>query len=639
MKNKVRLLRITTVPVSLKLLLGGQLNYFRNKKYDVLAVSADGPEVIQEKINGVNHQVVPMTRKITPIQDLICLIQLIIIIRDFKPHIIHSHTPKAGLLGMLAGLMCGIPVRIHTVAGLPLMEKKGWLKNLLVAMEKLTYACATHVFPNSVGLMKYIETNITTSPKFGIIGSGSSNGIDTMVFSRRQQLEDSATAIRRKYGIGPDDMVFSFVGRVVKDKGIRELVEAFQIARERLPQKRVFLLVVGPLEQDLDPIPEDDLLFLTEDENVVLAGYQVDVRPWVMASDIFVFPSYREGFPNVVMQASCLEVPCIVTDINGCNEIVRHQETGLIVKPKEVEGLAHSMIMLALDPDMRQRMAQSARDYVTKHFDQHQIWEHINRTYETALREYRARKSNAEGLYRRFVKPALDKLVALMALIVASPVILLCMAILAIANKGHVWFTQSRPGKDGKMFKVLKFRTMTNARDANGALLPDDARLTTVGKFIRKTSLDELPQLINVLKGDMSFVGPRPLLEEYLPLYNEEQRLRHAVKPGITGWAQVNGRNAVAWEQRFAFDVWYVKNQSFALDIKILFMTVLKVFRAEGISSGTSATMERWTGNRPGNTSNGSHKLVRNSGNGNPSNKLHPDTYVDASVIRDIHQN
>src|SRR5690606_19461635 len=168
----------------------------------------------------------------------------------------------------------------------------------------LTYACATHVFPNSLGLRKYIEENIIVSPKFGIIGSGSSNGIDTMIFSRRQQLEDSAMAIRQKYGIGPDDIVFSFVGRVVKDKGIRELVEAFQITRERLPQKRVFLLVVGPLEQDLDPIPEDDLLFLTEDENVVLAGYQADVRPWIMASDIFVFPSYREGFPNVVMQAS-----------------------------------------------------------------------------------------------------------------------------------------------------------------------------------------------------------------------------------------------------------------------------------------------------------------------------------------------
>src|SRR5690606_31383770 len=136
-----------------------------------------------------------------------------------------------------------------------------------------------HVFPNSVGLRKYIEENITTSPKFGTIGSGSSNGIDTMIFSRRQQLVDSVLAIGQKHGIAPDDIVFSFVGRVVKDKGIRELVEAFQITRERLPQKRVFLLVVGPLEQDLDPIPEDDLLFLTEDEDVVLAGYQVDVRP------------------------------------------------------------------------------------------------------------------------------------------------------------------------------------------------------------------------------------------------------------------------------------------------------------------------------------------------------------------------
>jgi undecaprenyl phosphate N,N'-diacetylbacillosamine 1-phosphate transferase len=180
---------------------------------------------------------------------------------------------------------------------------------------------------------------------------------------------------------------------------------------------------------------------------------------------------------------------------------------------------------------------------------------------------------------------------------VAFPVFLICMVLLAIVNKGAIWFTQRRPGKKGKLFTVVKFKTMTDARDANGHLLPDHARLTPVGSFIRKTSLDEMPQLINVLKGDMSFVGPRPLLEEYLPLYNDEQRRRHDVTPGITGWAQVNGRNAISWPEKFAYDVWYVKHQSFLLDMKILFLTVAKVFKAEGISSETHVTMERWRGN------------------------------------------
>lgn len=200
-------------------------------------------------------------------------------------------------------------------------------------------------------------------------------------------------------------------------------------------------------------------------------------------------------------------------------------------------------------------------------------------------------------MYVSIIKPFFDRITALVVLIVASPLLVLSIILLWFANKGSVWFLQERPGKNGKIFRVLKFKTMTDERDAQGNLLPDDKRLTAVGKFVRKTSMDELPQMINVLKGDMSIVGPRPLLVEYLPLYNQQQIRRHEVKPGITGWAQVNGRNALGWPERFACDVWYVDNISFALDIKILFLTVVKVFKAEGVSSGTSVTMEKFRGN------------------------------------------
>lgn len=180
---------------------------------------------------------------------------------------------------------------------------------------------------------------------------------------------------------------------------------------------------------------------------------------------------------------------------------------------------------------------------------------------------------------------------------VLSPLILIVILLLAIANKGKVWFTQKRPGKDGKLFTVIKFKTMSDERDNDGHLLPDEKRLTPIGKFVRKTSIDEIPQLFNVLAGNMSFVGPRPLLTEYLPLYNSEQSRRHLVKPGITGWAQVNGRNTLSWKQKFAYDIWYVDHISFALDIKILFLTVIKVLKAEGISSESSLTMEKFRGN------------------------------------------
>jgi undecaprenyl phosphate N,N'-diacetylbacillosamine 1-phosphate transferase len=187
--------------------------------------------------------------------------------------------------------------------------------------------------------------------------------------------------------------------------------------------------------------------------------------------------------------------------------------------------------------------------------------------------------------------------VSFLALAIASPLIVIIILLLAVANNGKVWFTQKRPGKDGKPFTVIKFKTMSDERGRDGNLLPDEKRLTPIGKFVRKTSIDEIPQLFNVLMGHMSFVGPRPLLTEYLQLYDKEQMRRHDVKPGITGWAQVNGRNTLSWKQKFAYDVWYVDHISFALDIKILFLTVIKVFKAEGISSESSLTMEKFRGN------------------------------------------
>jgi undecaprenyl phosphate N,N'-diacetylbacillosamine 1-phosphate transferase len=201
-------------------------------------------------------------------------------------------------------------------------------------------------------------------------------------------------------------------------------------------------------------------------------------------------------------------------------------------------------------------------------------------------------------LYTNVVKPFLDKVVALIVLAIAAPLLLITWIMLVVVNGGSAWFIQPRPGKNGKVFHIIKFKTMSDARDAAGELLPDDMRLTWVGKIVRKLSVDELPQLINVLKGDMSIVGPRPLLVEYLPLYDARQRRRHEVKPGITGWAQVNGRNAISWEQKFEYDVWYVDHCSFFIDTKILFLTIVKVFKTDGINSATSATMEKFRGSK-----------------------------------------
>ena len=203
----------------------------------------------------------------------------------------------------------------------------------------------------------------------------------------------------------------------------------------------------------------------------------------------------------------------------------------------------------------------------------------------------------SKQMYKSFFKHFIDFSVSLFGLIFISPVFILITVCLFVANSGKPFFFQARPGKNAKIFKLIKFKTMNDKRDKDGNLLPDQERLTKTGKFVRKTSLDEIPQLINVLKGDMSLIGPRPLLIEYLPLYSEEQNRRHEVRPGITGWAQVNGRNAISWKQKFEYDIWYVDHISFLFDMKILWMTIIKVFKSEGISSATSATMEKFTGN------------------------------------------
>ena len=196
------------------------------------------------------------------------------------------------------------------------------------------------------------------------------------------------------------------------------------------------------------------------------------------------------------------------------------------------------------------------------------------------------------------LKSLFDKTLALFLIILFSPIYIVVSLLIFFKMGSPILFRQKRPGYKEKIFGIYKFRTMTNEKDEFGNLLPDDKRLVGIGKFIRSTSLDELPQLFNVLKGEMSFVGPRPLLKEYLPLYNEKQKRRHDVKPGITGWAQVNGRNAISWEQKFDYDVWYVDNQSFWLDIKILWLTFLKVVKRSDISSSTSSTMEKFTGSK-----------------------------------------
>ena len=377
--KKKRLLRITTVPLSLVTLLKGQPRFFQENNFEVLTISAAGKEVSQLIQVGVEHKSVWLTRKITPFQDLIAVVQLIIIIKKFKPHIVHTHTPKAGLLGMMASWICRVPVRLHTIAGLTWINDSGLKRWLLKKTEWLTYALAHRVFPNSNNLRQFLLEELRFDPvKTKVIGKGSSNGIDCELFKPEGNLVNQALAIRKKNQVPDGEIIFSFVGRLVRDKGIIELVEAFIELNKSLPCR---LLLVGDFEPNLDPLPASTLQALKNNPRIIMAGFQQDVRPWLLASDVFVFPSHREGFPNGVLQACCLELPVIATNINGCNEIIQHGLSGLIVPVKSVESLRAAMMEIMNQPDLGISMGKEGRQFVTTNFSQQFVWGELLKEY------------------------------------------------------------------------------------------------------------------------------------------------------------------------------------------------------------------------------------------------------------------
>lgn len=378
--TKRKLLRITTVAVSLKLLLKGQFRYLSEHSFEVLTVSDGGPEVAFVEMEGARHIAIPFTRRVTPLHDLWCLWKLVRVMRSYEPDIVHSHTPKAGLLAMLAAKICRVPVRLHTVAGLPYQEAKGLRALLLMCSEWITYLAATRLYPNSFALRDYLHKKMGFSlEKLTVIGKGSSNGIDLVYFQRTGHVQSQAAAIRNQHS-SRGDVVFSFVGRVVKDKGLTELIRAFKTLSKEFPCR---LWIIGELEMTLDPLDAEDLDFLRQNPGVTLTGFQEDVRPWMVASDIFVFPSYREGFPNVVLQACALEVPVIVSDINGCNEIITDRVSGLIVPPKNSQRLTEAMRELAHDPGKRAALASCSSAHVAAQYEQSRFWSLLLREYQS----------------------------------------------------------------------------------------------------------------------------------------------------------------------------------------------------------------------------------------------------------------
>lgn len=373
-----KLFRISTIPTSLETLLKGQLKML-SEYYEVVAVSSPGEKMkVLEEREGVRTVSIPMERRISLVKDFISLLRLIVLFAKERPDMVHSITPKAGLLSMLAAWITRVPVRMHTFTGLVFPTATGKMQKLLIAMDRLTCFCATHINPEGEGVKRdLVNYNITSRP-LHIIANGNVNGIDLEYFDKTPEVVEKACSYKKE-----GTFTFCFVGRMVRDKGINELVHSFL----RLYQKdeRVRLLLVGPFEKELDPVLPEVEEHILHHPGICYMGYQNDVRPFLVASDALVFPSYREGFPNVVIQAGAMGLPAIVTDINGCNEIVLPDLNGVIIPSKDEQALYESMKYFASHPVEVERMAVNARPLIASRYEQRIVWNALLDEYKSII--------------------------------------------------------------------------------------------------------------------------------------------------------------------------------------------------------------------------------------------------------------
>jgi len=357
------------------------MRFIRDQGWEVTMMSAEGPEINDLVVNEeCTHVTIPLTRQITPIQDLKALWRLYKELKRIKPAIVHTHTPKAGLIGMLASYFAHVPVRIHTVAGLPLQTTTGIKKNLLTVIEKITYKCAHEVWPNSRSLFNYISEQKLTSPKkLFMIGRGSTNGINVNEFDSASLDFFTLESIKQQINWNSSNIYLLFVGRVVKDKGIIELVNAFFNVKRTYPNLK--LILVGPLEQELDPLPENIIHEITSNSDIYAVGYSNQVKYFMSIANLFVFPSHREGFPNVPMQAGLMNLPVICSDIGGNIDIITHMKTGLLFKVGDSESMT-SQILYALDhKEEMNSMSDENKKNIIQNFDRRVVQQKIFEKY------------------------------------------------------------------------------------------------------------------------------------------------------------------------------------------------------------------------------------------------------------------
>lgn len=528
---------------------------------------------------------------INPVKELRAILSLVRALRETRADTMLGYTHKPAVYGLLAGTLAGVPFRHALITGLGYAftpdENKGARQKLIRACMRALYRTA---LPGASRVFFQNHDDLADFEGMGLIAPG-------------QALVSGATGVDlREWRACPARMqpvTFTLAGRLLKEKGVREFAEAARIVKERHPGAEFLLL--GGLDSNPGAIPGHTVRQWVDEGVLEWPGVVSDMKGCLARTSVYVLPSYREGVPRSTQEAMAAGRPVITTDVPGCRETVLDGVNGFLVAPRDPDALARVMERFILEPELIDRMGRESRRLAEERFDAEKINTRLIEEMKRAAKGHSTGRGAAGTgpAGRTFnAKRAVDLLLSLPALILLSPVLAAAALLVRVFLGGPVLFRQERPGLQGKPFVMLKLRTMTDARDRDGSLLPDAQRLTRLGLFLRRTSIDELPELINVLKGDMSMVGPRPLLMRYLERYSPEQARRHEVRPGITGWAQVNGRNAITWDEKFDLDLWYVDHRSLRLDARIIVMTVSKILSRQGINQPGEATMEEFRGSK-----------------------------------------
>jgi lipopolysaccharide/colanic/teichoic acid biosynthesis glycosyltransferase/glycosyltransferase involved in cell wall biosynthesis len=537
---------------------------------------------------GVDGTLAPLAleRRASMWRDIVALWSLYRLMRRSRFAVVHSMTPKAGLLAMSAAWVARVPVRIHTFTGQVWATRRGVGRAVMRMCDRIVARLATKTLADSLSQRDFlIAEDVAQASTIHVLGRGSVSGVDTTIFKPDASVRRD---VRARFNIHPGDVVFLFVGRLTPDKGVLDLAAAFlTIAGER-PDAR--LLIVGPDEAGIRS--RIATICTRCADRVHFLEFTHRPQEAMAAADVLCLPSYREGFGSVVIEAAACGIPAVASRIYGLVDAVEEGRTGLLHAPHDVQGLAELLRRLADDSELRRTLGEAARCRAETDFPVSRLTNALLSFYSEMLAGVAHR-----GFYRRFGKRLLDVVVASFALVLAAPLLVSIGMLVRVTLGAPLLFRQRRPGLNGVPFTLVKFRSMTDRYDGRGRALPDGERLTRVGRFLRASSLDELPELWNVLKGDMSLVGPRPLLLEYMPLYSHEQARRHEVRPGITGLAQVNGRNGLSWPERLALDVEYVEHCSLWMDVGILSRTLWDVVGARGINQPGRPTVDYFRGN------------------------------------------